>query len=274
MKGYMLVVQLGRCESIFLPKDFCPDNNMKRGDSDWKITGDGYVVLKWMGNKPVFFLGNFHNPRDTELVSRKQNDGSSTQFSCLKLVKDYNKHLGYVDKSDMLKSCYEVDRKSKKWWHRIFWHFLDLTIVIAFIIFKEGVNDNTGETLSLENFCLAVANSLIGVDTSAPNRGRRNTEINVNTFKVHVSLEKQTNQFICQFMESMSDVPTAAQWINPTGLGGIAHPVMLVFVSVKRQTISFYSIRNKLNKKFQYSILFPVVPQQNYVFSKPSFQKF
>nr|CAI5854380.1 unnamed protein product [Callosobruchus analis] len=28
--------------------------------------------------------------------------------------------MGYVDKFDMLKSSYEVDRKSHKSWHRIF----------------------------------------------------------------------------------------------------------------------------------------------------------
>jgi len=33
-------------------------------------------------------------------------------------VKDYNENMGFVDKADMLKALYEVNRKSRKWWHR------------------------------------------------------------------------------------------------------------------------------------------------------------
>ena len=45
--------------------------------------------------------------------------------------KDYNKHMGYVDKADMLKSVYDLDRKSREWWHRIAFYFLDVSLVNA-----------------------------------------------------------------------------------------------------------------------------------------------
>ena len=44
--------------------------------------------------------------------------------------------MGYVDKADMLKSLYGLDRKSKKWWHRIVFHFLDVALVNSYIILK------------------------------------------------------------------------------------------------------------------------------------------
>nr|CAI5839649.1 unnamed protein product [Callosobruchus analis] len=47
------------------------------------------------------------------------------------LVADYTMHMGSVDKADMLKKCYSTDRKSKKWYHRANWHFLDTTVVNA-----------------------------------------------------------------------------------------------------------------------------------------------
>ena len=37
--------------------------------------------------------------------------------------------MGYVDKADMLKSLYVLDRKSKNWWHRIVFYFLDVALV-------------------------------------------------------------------------------------------------------------------------------------------------
>jgi hypothetical protein len=53
------------------------------------------------------------------------------------VAKDYNKHMGGVDKHDMLRQIYGINRKSLKWWHRIFFRLLDMTIVNSFLIHKE-----------------------------------------------------------------------------------------------------------------------------------------
>lgn len=50
---------------------------------------------------------------------------------------DYNKHMTYIDKIDKLKSLYMFNRKSKKWWHRILWHFISVILTNVFIIYQE-----------------------------------------------------------------------------------------------------------------------------------------
>lgn len=42
-----------------------------------------------------------------------------------------------VDKHDQIRQVYDRDRKSVKWWHRLFFWFVDMTIVNYFVIFKE-----------------------------------------------------------------------------------------------------------------------------------------
>ncbi|XP_075210592.1 uncharacterized protein LOC142317942 [Lycorma delicatula] len=44
--------------------------------------------------------------------------------------------MNFVDKFDQLKTTYEIDHKSHKWWHRIFFYFIDAAVVNAFIIHK------------------------------------------------------------------------------------------------------------------------------------------
>ena len=85
-------------------------------------------------------------------------------------MKDYNKHMGYVDKADMLKSFYEIDRKCRKWWHRIFWHFVDVTVTNAFLAYS--LRGDGGAQLTLKNFRLAVVDGLVGANLSTP-RGER-----------------------------------------------------------------------------------------------------
>lgn len=43
--------------------------------------------------------------------------------------------MGGVDMADYLLSLYCVDRKLKKWWHRLFWGFLNVSFVNSCMIY-------------------------------------------------------------------------------------------------------------------------------------------
>ena len=70
---------------------------------------------KQIDNKKVLFISNLHDPSMVTEETSKNKDGTELKIGESFVTKDYNKHLGYIDKADMLKSYYELDRKSKKW---------------------------------------------------------------------------------------------------------------------------------------------------------------
>ena len=45
--------------------------------------------------------------------------------------------MGAVDKSDQLRQSYAIDRKSRRWWRRLFHFLLDLTMVNAYITYYQ-----------------------------------------------------------------------------------------------------------------------------------------
>lgn len=45
--------------------------------------------------------------------------------------------MGGVDHADRLRVTYGVNRRAKKWWHRIFWGLIDIVFVNAYIIYSE-----------------------------------------------------------------------------------------------------------------------------------------
>ncbi|KAJ8939888.1 hypothetical protein NQ318_023228 [Aromia moschata] len=51
-----------------LPVDFADDKQLKRGESDWRVSLDGLVCLKWMDNRPVYFLANYLDPSKMETM--------------------------------------------------------------------------------------------------------------------------------------------------------------------------------------------------------------
>lgn len=115
-----------------LPGDTKGDNVMQKGDSDCRISKDGVTYVKWKDRKAVHFLSNHLEPTEVSQVKRKQKDGSLKNINCPTVVVNYNRHMGYVDKMDMLKNIYEINQKFKKWWRRIFWYFVDVTIVNSY----------------------------------------------------------------------------------------------------------------------------------------------
>nr|CAH7754792.1 unnamed protein product [Callosobruchus chinensis] len=166
------------------------DKEMNRGDIDFRISTDGLTALKWMDKRSVLFLANYQNPNVIERVPRKSKSGVVEEVTCPRMVKDYNCHMGYVDKFDMLKSLYEVDRKSHKWWHRIFFHFLDVCIVNAFILFQLR---SKSKSLSMKDFRLSVIAGLIGAYASGK-RGRPSSAYTANKFRKYVPTEVRTSK--------------------------------------------------------------------------------
>lgn len=151
-----------------LPKKQREDKKMKLGEYECRTSFKGLAWVKWIDKKPVHFLSNFHDPHISETCKRKQKNGSKIDVPCPKLANDYNKNMGFVDKMDMLKSLYEISRKAKKWWHRIFWYFVDITIVNSYIIYRKIHNAD----MNLKKFRLEVVQGLIGV-TKAKKLGRK-----------------------------------------------------------------------------------------------------
>lgn len=55
-----------------------------------------------------------------------------------RIVEDYHKHMGYVDKSDRMANSYGISRRSWKWTNKIFFHLLDISILNAFLLHKSA----------------------------------------------------------------------------------------------------------------------------------------
>lgn len=99
---------------------FKQDKHMKRGDFQWYTSDSGLAAIKWKDKRSVHILSNYHDPEICNEVKRKEKDGKIIQIQCPKAVIDYNANMNYVDIFDQLLSNYKINRRSRKWWHRIF----------------------------------------------------------------------------------------------------------------------------------------------------------
>lgn len=141
----------------YLPK-LKPDSALKIGDYDWKISDQNDMsIIKWKDKRIVNLLSNFHDPQYVTQVKRKAKDGTVSMIPCPIVLQDYNSHMNCVDKFDQNKKTYQIDRKSQKWWHRIFFFFFDATIVNSRILY----NEITKENMSMKEFRRQISRELV-----------------------------------------------------------------------------------------------------------------
>ena len=57
------------------------------------------------------------------------------------MISDYNQYMGGVVHMDQLISMYQRDRKSKRYWLRIYFYLFEMCLVNAFVLFNKDHED-------------------------------------------------------------------------------------------------------------------------------------
>ena len=112
---------------------------MVRGDSVARHK-ENTTCTVWIDKRRVYVVSNAFPP-DSTTVKRKNADGSTSQVSCPAVVANYNRCMGGVDLTDQLKGSYGFNRKSKKWWFRLFFHLFDLAATNSFILYRHNYRE-------------------------------------------------------------------------------------------------------------------------------------
>lgn len=83
------------------------------------------LVLTYVGSKPM-----------TEVRCYNKKEKVYQAVPCPKAVTTYNSHMGGVDLLDALLGYYRIQNRSHKFYHRIFFHLLDMTTVNAWLLYR------------------------------------------------------------------------------------------------------------------------------------------
>ncbi|KAL2085794.1 hypothetical protein ACEWY4_019114 [Coilia grayii] len=75
-------------------------------------------------------------------------------------VKQYNKYMGGVDLSDALIKYYTVDRKTSRWYMKLFLHLIDISVVNSFILHKVMAEAKDEKPMRQKRFCILLLEQL------------------------------------------------------------------------------------------------------------------
>ena len=73
---------------------------------------------------------NFHKPTTASVFRRERGSATRVERECPTMFVEYNQYMGGTDLSDQRRGQYTTQRRSKKWWHALFYFTLDILMVL------------------------------------------------------------------------------------------------------------------------------------------------
>ncbi|CAF1500613.1 unnamed protein product [Didymodactylos carnosus] len=152
-----------------------------RGSMDHRVAevdGVELCAVRWYDNKAVNCLSTLYGCQPADSVERwPSKEKSHIQVVRPNIVKAYNQHMGGVDLIDMLVSLYRINGRSKKYYTKIIFHLIDLSIVNGWLVYRRHCSQldiQKRDTMSLLSFRITVAESMLksAPPTPSTKRGR------------------------------------------------------------------------------------------------------
>lgn len=119
-------------------------------------------VIKWFDSNSVHLVSSYAGVQPTDLCKRwNSKEKRSIDVPRPFAVKEYNAFMGGVDLADMLIELYRTDHKSKRWYMRIFYWMMDVSIVNGWLLYKcHCAQLSIKRRLSLLAFRMQIAQTL------------------------------------------------------------------------------------------------------------------
>ncbi|KAG6461481.1 hypothetical protein O3G_MSEX012654 [Manduca sexta] len=143
------------------------------------VNGIDVSTVAWKDNKIVSLASTFAGQKPESDVRRW--DKQNSRYVNIKrpnVIGEYNRHMGDVDLLDSIMGIYKIRLRSKRWPLRLFYHYLDLTMANAWLLYKRVTKYKGLQSgrLSSADFRQEVAVTICKLGTKPTISSRRSLE--------------------------------------------------------------------------------------------------
>lgn len=136
-----------RANRVGLPgfsKNLTGFKNVIQGTIVWKMHVSRTIsCVMWKDKKPVLLISTHSNPIQAPcervVTVPRRNGVVREQVQTSPVLLEYTTHMRGVDVADQLRASYSCQVRSHKWWHRIFFFLLDVSVVNMYVIYLDCV---------------------------------------------------------------------------------------------------------------------------------------
>lgn len=143
-------------------------------------------------NKPVTFLSSYVGAEPVSLVERfDKTNKTRIKITCPHVIKEYNAHMGGVDLLDSFIGRYCISMRSRKWYLRIFYHLLDMTVINSWLVYKDlKGTEAASSVLNLCQYRLELAEVLANINNASELCNKRGRPSTSNSVEMTIQAKK------------------------------------------------------------------------------------
>ena len=152
-----------------------------RGEYLFKMAPPGLLATAWHDCGLVKFMSNYHKPDATTIERRVRGHHGKEVFNAPVQAEDYNEFMGGTDDFDFRRAVCSSQRKSKKWWHCLFYFIVDGAKANAYVeglwkwrqLHPPDANGNSKPYMRPKEFYMAIGEGLMNCDLSHEPKPKR-----------------------------------------------------------------------------------------------------
>lgn len=209
---------------------------LKKNETIWRRKNN-ITVQKWKDKRDVLMISSLHKAGMTEYINKR---GITSQKPIM--VADYIQHMSGVDRNDQMTSYYSTPRKSLRWYIKVFFHILDISVWNSNWLFNKHKGSKTSYLSFRELLAISLLNSQDAsdepyssrLDSSSSQKKKSTKERNLQHYAIRTKNRKRCRQcskqkkrtdthFICETcVDTMGKPiglcvePCFKLWHNPT----------------------------------------------------------
>lgn len=135
---------------------------LKEGETIARYS-NGVMVGKWRDKRTVAYLSTEHENNMVEFIDKR----GQSKMKPLPIIK-YNAHMSGVDRADQMMSYYPCERKSVRWYKKIFIHIMQMILLNSFHLYNMYK-----DKITFYEFRLQVIRSLLPRPEAIDSPGRK-----------------------------------------------------------------------------------------------------
>jgi hypothetical protein len=159
------------------------------------------VAVSYYDQKPVHFLSTICETIKWIQLEKKvycveTGEVEVMKFLRLNINNDYNHDMGHVDISDQLRNYYRFDHwmRKRKWWWALFFWGMGVSLVNAYVCYKEVCEQNNVKPMSHYEWRKSIALAWIDPNQYWPSRYSRTSSINPQNLEVSDETSDRTGK--------------------------------------------------------------------------------
>lgn len=145
---------------------------MKKGDI-FSYRQGNTLVLSWKDKRPVTMLSTKSTGSKEETTNVPSKWPNLPPTPKPNVVLDYTKHMGAVDRSDHFVSSYQFMRKTKKWYRKMFFWLLEVSIINSYLLYKDTQTKYNKKPMTHKQFRCSLVVDLVAEKVAARDSSKR-----------------------------------------------------------------------------------------------------